>query len=66
MRYWEDKVWEGECIWCKREFAYSNGKPVRSVRGEDPDRLDGCVHVVIWEQHLQRRASRLLDSRRGV
>lgn len=22
--YWEDEVWEGECIWCKREFAYSD------------------------------------------
>jgi hypothetical protein len=20
--YWEDEVWEGECAWCKREFAY--------------------------------------------
>lgn len=18
----EDDVWEGECVWCKREFAY--------------------------------------------
>lgn len=25
--YWDDEVWEGECIWCKREFAYSDGKP---------------------------------------
>jgi len=20
--YWEDEVWEGECVWCRREFAY--------------------------------------------
>ncbi len=20
--YWEDEVWEGMCVWCKREFAY--------------------------------------------
>ncbi len=20
--YWEDEVWEGECVWCQREFAY--------------------------------------------
>jgi len=20
--YWEDEVWEGERVWCKREFAY--------------------------------------------
>ncbi len=20
--YWEDEVCEGECVWCKREFAY--------------------------------------------
>ena len=25
--YWEDDVWEGECVWCKREFAYSDGNP---------------------------------------
>ena len=24
--YWEDDVWEGECAWCKREFAYSDGR----------------------------------------
>jgi len=23
--YWEDEVWEGECVWCRREFAYSAG-----------------------------------------
>ncbi len=22
--YWEDEVWEGMCVWCKREFAYFN------------------------------------------
>ena len=20
--YWEDEIWEGECVWFKREFAY--------------------------------------------
>jgi len=20
--YWEDEVWEGMCVWCRREFAY--------------------------------------------
>jgi hypothetical protein len=24
--YWEDEVWEGECVWCKREFAYSDAQ----------------------------------------
>ncbi len=29
--YWEDEVWEGECIWCKREFAYSNAQPSQAA-----------------------------------
>ena len=20
--YWDDGVWEGECVWCRRELAY--------------------------------------------
>jgi len=24
--YWEDEVWEGMCMWSKREFAYFDAK----------------------------------------
>jgi len=28
--YWEDEVWEGMCVWCKREFAYFDGASAAS------------------------------------
>jgi hypothetical protein len=28
--YWEDEVWEGECLWCMREFAYHDAKAERA------------------------------------
>ena len=36
--YWEDEVWEGMCVWCKREFAYFDAKGTLPHDGDTLDR----------------------------
>ena len=28
--YWDEEVWEGMCVWCRREFGYFD--PVDSIK----------------------------------